>query len=343
MRILFDLGHPAHVHLFRNAIGALREAGHETVVCSRAKDVTEPLLRHYGIPFHSLSRPARGRWRMAGELWRRTSGLLALHRRQPFDQACGTSVSIGFLGRLTGVPTFNFNEDDDATVPLYAWLAYPLCDHIVNPDCLRFRRWRAKRTLHPSYHELAYLHPDRFRPDPEVPRRHGLEPGRYAVLRLSALEAHHDVGARGLSPAFVERLESRLAGLAVVRSVEGERSHRVPPWDFHHVLAFARLVVADSQTLTIEAAVLGVPVVRMNTFVGRSTVIAELEERYRLALGFLPRERDAAEAAVVDLLADPETGERWRRRRRRLLTDKVDLTAWMLRNVPGWASAESVE
>jgi hypothetical protein len=342
MRILFDLGHPAHVHLFRNAILELRRTGHETVVCSRAKDVTEPLLEHYGIPFHSLSRPARGLARMAGELRRRTARILALHRERPFDQACGTSVSIGFLSRLAGVPSFNFNEDDDATVPLYAWLAYPLCDHVVNPDCLRFRRWRGKRLLHRSYHELAYLHPDRFRPDPEVPRRHGLEPGRYAVLRLSALAAHHDVRARGLSRGFVERLDRIFAGLDVVRSVEGARSHRIPPWDFHHVLAFARLLVADSQTMTIEAAVLGVPAVRVTSFVGRSSVLEEIEERYGLALGFPPSEEDAAEAAVAELLADREAAERWRGRRRRLLADKVDLTAWMFEHVPGWAASSGV-
>lgn len=342
MRILFDLGHPAHVHLFRNAIGALQRAGHETVVCSRDKDVTEPLLDHYRIPHDSLSRAAHGLGRMALELLRRTRRILALHRQRPFDQACGTSVSIGFLRRLCGVPAFNFSEDDDATIPLQAWLSYPFSDRIVHPDCLRYRRWRGKRWPHPSYHELAYLHPDRFRADPEVPRRHGLEPGRYAVLRLSALKAHHDVGARGLSPAFLARLEARLGGLDVVRSVEGERSHRVPPWDFHHLLAFARLVVADSQTMTIEAAVLGVPVVRVNSFVGRSSVLHELEERYRLALGFLPDETVAAEAAVAELLADPATGERWRHRRRRMLADKVDLTTWMLNNLPGWATA-SVE
>lgn len=343
MRILFDLGHPAHVHLFRNVIGSLQRAGHETVVCSRVKDVTEPLLDHYRIPYHSLSRAARGLGRMALELGRRTRRILALHRRHCFDQACGTSVSIGFLSRLTGVPAFNFSEDDDATIPLQAWLSYPFSDRIIHPDCLRYRRWRRKRWPHPSYHELAYLHPDRFHPDPQVPRRHGLEPGRYAVLRLSALSAHHDVGARGLSPGLLERLEARLAGLDVVRSVEGERSHRVPPWDLHHLLAFARLVIADSQTMTIEAAVLGVPAVRVNSFVGRSSVLQELEERYRLALGFSPREEGAAEAAVADLLADRETEERWRHRRRRLLTDKVDLTAWMLKNLPGWAPAEGVE
>lgn len=330
MTALFDLGHPAHVHLFRHFIGHLRERGEEVVVTSRAKEVTGPLLDHYGIPHLALSRPARGRVGMAGELVARTRRILALHRRHRFDRAFGTSVSIGWLTALHGVPSYNFNEDDDDVVPLYAALSYPLATAIVAPDCLRYRRWAGKRLLHPSYHELAYLHPDRFTPDPQVPRRHGLEPGGYAVVRLSALTAHHDRGARGLSAAFVERLEGVLSGLAIVRSAERETGARFAPWELHHLLSFARLIVSDSQTMTIEAAVLGVPAVRINSFVGRSTVIEELERRYRLALGFPPDEEEVALAAVRELIADPGTADLWQERRRRLLAEKVDLTRWMI-------------
>lgn len=330
MTALFDLGHPAHVHLFRHFIGHLREGGEEVVVTSRGKEVTAPLLDHFGIPHRLLSRPTRGRVGMARELVTRTGRILALHRRHRFDRAFGTSVSIGWLSALHGVPSYNFNEDDDDVVPLYTALSYPLATKIVVPDCLRYRRWAAKRLLHPSYHELAYLHPDRFTPDPAVPRRHGLEPGRYAVVRLSALAAHHDRRARGLSAAFVERLEGVLSGLAIVRSDERRARARFEPWELHDLLAHARLIVSDSQTMTIEAAVLGVPAVRINSFFGRSTVIDELERRYRLALGFPPEEEEAALAAVGELSADPEVPARWQERRRRLLADKVDLTSWMI-------------
>lgn len=330
MTALFDLGHPAHVHLFRHFIGHLREGGEEVVVTSRAKEVTAPLLDHYGIPHQPLSRPAAGRFGMARELVTRTRGILALHRRHRFDRAFGTSVSIGWLTALHGVPSYNFNEDDDDVVPLYSLLSYPLATAIVVPEGLRYRRWAGKRLPHPSYHELAYLHPDRFTPDPEVPRRHGLDPGRYAVLRLSALAAHHDRGARGLSGAFVERVEGVLPGLAIVRSAERQTRTRFAPWELHDLLAFARLIVSDSQTMTIEAAVLGVPAVRINSFVGRSTVLDELERRYRLALGFAPEQEEAALAAVRDLVADPGVPALWQERRRRLLADKVDLTSWMI-------------
>ena len=51
MRILFDMGHPAHVHFFKNAIWELEKQGHEVKVTARDKDVTLELLEAYGIPY----------------------------------------------------------------------------------------------------------------------------------------------------------------------------------------------------------------------------------------------------------------------------------------------------
>ncbi len=39
MKILIDMGHPAHVHSFRNAIRELEKRGHSVKVTARDKDV----------------------------------------------------------------------------------------------------------------------------------------------------------------------------------------------------------------------------------------------------------------------------------------------------------------
>lgn len=44
MRILVDVGHPAHVHLFRNAIHIWQQHGHQVVVTARDRDITSHLL-----------------------------------------------------------------------------------------------------------------------------------------------------------------------------------------------------------------------------------------------------------------------------------------------------------
>ena len=48
MRLLFDLVHPAHVHLFRNLIGRARAQGWETLAATREKDVTLSISKKLG-------------------------------------------------------------------------------------------------------------------------------------------------------------------------------------------------------------------------------------------------------------------------------------------------------
>ena len=47
MKILFDLGHPAHVHYFKNLIKLLEKNDHQVLIIAREKDVTHSLLKSY--------------------------------------------------------------------------------------------------------------------------------------------------------------------------------------------------------------------------------------------------------------------------------------------------------
>ncbi len=53
MKILVDIGHPAHVHYFRNFIKIMEGKGHEFCVIARNKECTVELLKNYKIPFYS--------------------------------------------------------------------------------------------------------------------------------------------------------------------------------------------------------------------------------------------------------------------------------------------------
>ena len=59
MKILFDLGHPAHVHYFKNLIKLLEQNGNQVLIIARQKDVTHNLLKHYNIPFISRGKGAK--------------------------------------------------------------------------------------------------------------------------------------------------------------------------------------------------------------------------------------------------------------------------------------------
>ena len=100
----------------------------------------------------------------------------------------------------------------------------------------------------------------------------------------------------------------------------------------HHAVAFADFVLGDSQTMTAEAAVLGVPAFRVNDFVGRISYLKELEG-YGLAFGFRPGEEERALAAVQDVMRRPDRRELFAERRRRMLAERIDPLPWLLDEV----------
>ena len=54
MKILFQLGHPAHFHLFKNVIRRLKQKGHIGFILIKKKDVLEQLLIEQGFEYHNI-------------------------------------------------------------------------------------------------------------------------------------------------------------------------------------------------------------------------------------------------------------------------------------------------
>jgi predicted glycosyltransferase len=165
-------------------------------------------------------------------------------------------------------------------------------------------------------------------------------------MRLVSLQAAHDKGESGLSPAIRRKLIDFLSGRGrVFISSEAPLSEELAPYrfpispeDMHDALAFATLVISDSQTMTAEAAMLGTPSVRCNTFVGRVSTLDELEHRYQLTFGFHPESGEKMFSLTMELLDQPDLAEIWQRRRQRMLEEKTDLTPWMVDLVEQFAS-----
>lgn len=338
MRVLIDVSHPALAHVFGHVIPAFRARGHETLVVARDKDVTLALLDAYGIAHRVLSPAARTQRGRLRELLVREARLVALARRFRPDLITGTSVHAGRAAFLLRCRSAVLNDDDAAAVPLFRWLAYPLASAIVTPTSLAHERWGRRHLRYPSYHALFYLHPNRFRPDPGIRRDLGLADAQpYAIVRLSALEAHHDRGVKGVSYAFLRAIVGGV-GRRVRIFVSSERpvapefeALRIAlrPERIHHALAAADFVLGDSQTVTAEAAVLGTPAFRINDFVGRISYLRELED-YGLAFGFPPSGEGAVLEAVERVLAMPGRAEVFAARRRKLLSEKIDPVPWFV-------------
>jgi predicted glycosyltransferase len=213
-------------------------------------------------------------------------------------------------------------------------IVYPLAYSVCTPDCYQ-GSVPGRHLTYAGYHELAYLHPRRFQPDPAVLAEFGVRPGEpYSIVRFVSWQAVHDRRELGLTVAqkthLIEVLQRHgrvlisseaqltddLADLAVSGPVE----------KIHHLIAHARLVVGESATMSSEAAVLGVPAVFIATS-GRGYTDDE-ERRYGLVRHFTEDDYDKALSAIEEILAEPAAT--WDAARRRLLTEKIDVTSWMV-------------
>ena len=81
MNLLFDIGHPAHVHLFRCFAVEMQAEGHDILFTCRDKDLTLRLLDEYGLPYVSFGKPKTGMVNKLLGLWRFNRDLLQAARR----------------------------------------------------------------------------------------------------------------------------------------------------------------------------------------------------------------------------------------------------------------------
>ena len=335
--LFFDISHPVQALMLRPVIEALRSEGFAARVFARDKDVTLGLLEGFGIKASTLAKRRRGLVGAAVELVTREARLLRLALAERPAAIIGTSVHAARVGRLSGALSVVINDDDAAAVPLFARLAYPLADLIVKPACLDFEN-HPRQVTYRGNQQLFYLHPARFQPDPAIRSELGLgatEP--FGVVRLSALDAHHDTGVRGIGRSLLQTIGNQLpedlvvfASLEKAQDLPGRwRLMRLPPERLHHALAAAEFFIGDGQTMTAEAAVLGTPALRLNDFVGRISYLKELEN-YGLAFGFLPGDEASLLARLTEILNGHRPRTQFIEARARFLSDMVDPLPWLV-------------
>ena len=191
------------------------------------------------------------------------------------------------------------------------------------------------------------LHPNRFQPRKEVLEKLGVSDGeKFVILRFNSFDSHHDVGVRGFSmqqkKKLVQEME-RHARVFISSEVPLSKKYQKyalpvgPEW-MHDALYHAMLLVGDTQTSTTEAACLGTPAVRSNTWVGPNdmTNFIELEKVYGLIFNIV--DPVAAIARAVELIQRPgkELKAEWMAKKDRMLEIKIDLTGFLLSFVEGY-------
>lgn len=350
MNVLIQLSHPAHFHLYKNVAKNLLADGNQVLFVIKSKDILETLLQNAGLPYVNINQHAH-RGSKLGILWDmlvREYRIVKLCRKHKIDLLTGSTPDIAHAGWWLRKWRVNTGEDDAAVVPMFGKIAAPFIQCLVTPNSCNNGKMEQKSVHYPGFQKLAYLHPKRFEASSEVVRKYGIDPEKpYFLMRFAKLNAHHDNGVSGISTEIAQRLVDILSPHGKIfitseRELEPQFEKyrlQINPLDIHHVMAFATLYIGDSQSMAVEAAMLGIPGVRFNDFVGAKKigVMEELEKVYGLTYGISSHEPEKLYEKVEELLAMPNLRKVFQARRKKMLREKIDVTAfftWFIENYP---------
>ncbi len=335
MRVLFQLGHPAHFHLFKNTIADLQRDGHETFILIRKKDILEDLLKESGMPYiNILPSGKKSVFTLMLRLWR-VFWFTLTHRVNILIGSTPEVAQVAWLLRRRSVV---MAEDDASIVPQFIKVVKPFVDNYLSPVSCDNGPLESSTTHYEGFHKLAYLHPNRFTPAPVVVDRYFDHSKPYFLLRFAQLNAYHDVSANahGINDEIALKLIEILSphGNIYITS-ERELSSdlekyrlNINPLDIHHIMAFAALYIGDSQSMAVEAAMLGTPSIRFNDFAGKIGVLEELEKKYQLTIGIPSSNPERLYNTVKEIINTDNLRDVYQARRQQMLEDKIDVATF---------------
>ena len=264
MIILFDLGHPAHVHYFKNVIRILQNKGHIIFITARKKDVTHDLLKSYDLPFIDRG---KGSDTLIGKVSYVIKTDLSLYNHFKSDKP---DLLVGFgspyvshTAFLLGRPSIIIDDTENAK---FGHLLYrPPATTILSPDTFKLN-FGSKHIKFNGFMELAYLRKEYFEPDHIIREKLLVKPNeKYCILRFVSWTANHHLGHNGISLQNKLRMVQEFSKYSKVfisseanlpAELEKYRFNIEPSY-MHQALYYANLVFGESATMASEAAVVG--------------------------------------------------------------------------------------
>lgn len=344
MKLLVSIGHPAHVHAFKNLIWEMEKRGHKIKIVARNKDVTKKLLDAYNFDFTLISDAKSGRGGLAIELMLRFIFFISIIKN--FNPNIILSVmdpSIAIVAKIMRKKYISLADAEHAKLIINTTL--PFTDIVLTSSSFK-RDLGKKHITYNGYDELAYLHPNYFTPNRAVLKELNLtQNDKYIIMRFVSWEAFHDVGQSGLTMEAKRKAikEFEKYGRVLISSEsllpkEFEK-YRITssPEKMHDLMYYATLFFGEGATMATESALLGTPAIYVNSL--KLGYLEDQEEKYELVYNFndanpVTRCEKALEKAI-GLLGQKNLKSKWQEKREKLLNEKIDTTEFMVKFIEG--------
>lgn len=329
MNILIDIGHPAQVHLFKGLIKELCYK-HNIFIIATNKEFVKELFDKYQINYLKIYKYPNGIiTKLFFSLYRILNTMYFI-KKYNIELLIGVSFFNCIAGKFFNKESWMFDDTEHArNYRFYRHFA----TKIFTPDCF-FDDLGPKQVRYAGYHELAYLHPNRFTPNPEVLKEIGLiENDKFFVVRFVSWQATHDVGQKGLSIEDKRKLIETLKpyGKIIISSEKElpaefeEYRMRIDPTKMHDLLYYATMYIGEGGTMASEAACLGTYSVYINPLEMGYT--NEERDKYKLIYQSIEIDKIIKHILSINL---SEIKSESRKRTQQLLNNKIDVTDWMI-------------
>ncbi len=340
MKIIFDVGHPAHIHYFRNSASILERNNHSVLFTVRDKEITVYLINKYNIKHIVVGKNGNNYSQKIYYAFKTIKNLLNVCKFYRPDLIVSFySPYASFVSKILKIPSIGFADSDEAKASIF--MAKYFTDYSLTPDCfngnLGKNHYRFK-----SYMELSYLHPDIFKPRDEVLKMLKVkENEKVTLIRLVAWNALHDKDKHGLSfDEIMEiiKLTSNYSKVFISSERELPKEFKsfqlkIPPEFFHDFLYYCNLYIGEGATTASECCMLGIPAIYINES-NAGTLISQ--ENYGLLLNFRKFSKDILRKAEI-IISDSSYKIKILKKRNKILKEKINLSkfiVWLIENFP---------
>jgi hypothetical protein len=286
---------------------------------------------------------------MIGKLWGIVKydfllALVALKFKPDLFLSMG-SIYNSHVSFLFGKPNILLQDTENAV--MQHKLSYPFANLILTPKCYK-TNIGPKQFKYDGYHELAYLHPNKFTPDIGVLQELGLKKGeKFTIMRFVAWNANHDLNHSGLSNENKIKAvkECEKFGKVFITS-EGKLPNDISANQIkisidriHHVMAYASLLFGESATMASESAMLGVPAIFIDND-GRGYT-DEMEKEFGLVFNFTESEIDQGRSiSKATEILNGASDIIWSKRKEEMLKARIDVTDFLVWVIEGYPKTQ---
>ena len=338
MRILIDIGHPAHVHLFKNFAFILLEKGHDILFTTRDKEVTLQLLDCYNFNYISFGKHYKRIYLKIWGLFKFTYLFARVFKKFKPDMLLSHgSMYAAINSFFWKSPHISFeNNGNWEQIRLYL----PFTKVVFTP-------WNIKEDLGDkqirinTFHEIAYLTPKYFTPNKSIYDFLQLSENEiYCIIRFVSWDATHDSREGGLTIEekdeiiiyLSEHYKVFISSEGVIPDKYKKYLIRIPPERMHDALFFSSLVISEGATMASEAGVLGTPTIYVNSL---ERCYNEDQEKFRTVFNF--RNGVGVLKKIKEISSYQNLENEMLKRRTKLFNSKIDLTMfliWFIENYP---------